>query len=715
MSAPLFSNSWYRVAALKPRLRSHARLYRHRYRGEVWYLLQDPASGRVHRFTPAARILIAAMDGARSVEEIWGIANRGLGERAPTQDQVIQLLGQLHAADLLQSDVTPDVAELFARGEREQKSRRRAAYGNPMAIRIPLWDPNIFLDRLRPWIARLWSGWGALVWLAVVLPATLLVPPHWPELTHNFSDRVLALDNLVVLYLLFPFIKAFHELGHATATKAGGGEVHDMGLILLVLMPVPYVEASAATAFRSKYRRAAVGAAGMAAELFIAALAFYVWLLIEPGIVRAALFNVMLIAGVSTLIFNGNPLLRYDAYYILCDLIEMPNLAARSLRYWAYLVERYALGVRDAEAPIATASEKAWFVCYGLASSAYRVLVTVVIALFIASRFFIVGVLLAGWALFAMAVLPVLRGLRHVVGSPRLRKQRRRAIAVTFGSIGAAIVLALAVPLPYHSDAEGVVWLSEQAQVRAGASGFVTRFLAEPGSPVVPGDALVQTFDPALEAMLRASAARVDELEAAYASEFVADRAKAQILRDKLDGARAAWARAVERAGETIVRAHAAGVFVVPQAVDLQGRYFRRGELLGYVIGREEPVVRVVVPQDAIDAVRAGNDRIRVRLVDRPERVADGRIVRQVPAGEAYLPSRALATEGGGQIATDPRDSSGPKALERMFQFDVALSDAGRLDVFGERAYVRFEHQSEPLALRWYRDVRRLFLSRFGV
>ena len=163
------------------------------------------------------------------------------------------------------------------------------------------------------------------------------------------------------------------------------------------------------------------------------------------------------------------------------------------------------------------------------------------------------------------------------------------------------------------------------------------------------------------------------------------------------------------------MRAHAAGVFVVPQAVDLQGRYFRRGELLGYVIGREEPVVRVVVPQDAIDAVRAGNDRIRVRLVDRPERVADGRIVRQVPAGEAYLPSRALATEGGGQIATDPRDSSGPKALERMFQFDVALSDAGRLDVFGERAYVRFEHQSEPLALRWYRDVRRLFLSRFGV
>src|SRR5437762_3437747 len=221
MSAPLLSNAWYRVAALKPRLRSHARLYRHRYRGEVWYLLQDPASGRVHRFTPAARTLIAAMDGARSVQEMWEIANRTLGERAPTQDQVIQLLGQLHAADLLQSDVTPDVAELFARGEREVKARRQRSFANPMALRIPLWDPDAFLGRIRGLIGLVWSGWGGMLWLAIVLPALFLMPMHWPELTNNFSDRVLAVDNLVALYLVFPVIKLLHELGHAPATKIG--------------------------------------------------------------------------------------------------------------------------------------------------------------------------------------------------------------------------------------------------------------------------------------------------------------------------------------------------------------------------------------------------------------------------------------------------------------------------------------------------------------
>jgi putative peptide zinc metalloprotease protein len=211
-----------------------------------------------------------------------------------------------------------------------------------------------------------------------------LIWPRWPELSNSFSDRVLAVDNLFVLYLVFPLIKALHELGHASATKAGGGEVHDLGIVLLVLLPVPYVEASAATVFKSKYRRALVGAAGMGVELFVAAIAFYIWLLVEPGLVRAILFNVMLIASVSTLLFNGNPLLRYDAYYILADLIEIPNLAVRSTRYWGYLIERYILGVHDAEAPDASWAEKVWFLFYGFASTLYRIFVTIVIALFIA-------------------------------------------------------------------------------------------------------------------------------------------------------------------------------------------------------------------------------------------------------------------------------------------------------------------------------------------
>jgi putative peptide zinc metalloprotease protein len=715
MTAPTTSNSWHRVAGLRPQLRHHARLYRHRYRGQVWYLLQDPATGKVHRFTPSARLVIAAMDGQRTVAQLWELANRHLDEEAPTQDDMIQLLGQLHAADLLQSNVTPDTAELFQRGERETKARQRRSWMNPMALRLHLWDPDRFLSLSQPLARFCWSRWGALLWLALVLPALLLLPPHWTELTHNFSDRVLAVDNLLLLWLVFPLIKALHELGHAYATKAGGGEVHDMGLMLLVLMPVPYVEASAATVFRSRYQRALVGAAGMLVELLLAALAFYVWLLAEPGLLRALMFNIMLVAGVSTVLFNGNPLLRYDAYYILADLIEMPNLAQRSLRYWTYLLERYALSLEDQEPPVAQSSEKAWLLFYGLASTIYRIMVTVAIAIFIAGQFFFIGVLLAAWAVGAMVVMPLFKGLRYLFTSPKLMRRRQRVVGLVAGSGLALLLFLLVVPVPLRSQAEGVIWLPEESMVRAGAEGFVQQLLVEPGTRVRRGDALLQSQDLALQAEFALSEARVQELEAEYAAQFVSNLAQAALLREQLLSARAVLERARERVAALTVLAGSDGVFTLPQAQDLLGRHHRKGDVLGYVTDKAPSLARVVVTQAEVDMVRLATDRVEVRLVHDLGQVVEGQLVRQVPAGESRLPSRALSTAGGGQLVVDPQDAQGTRTLERLFQFDVALQQASPQILFGQRVHVRFDHRWEPLAMQWFRTVRRIFLTHFHV
>lgn len=713
--APITSSAWHRVAGLTPQLRAHARLYRHRYRDEVWYLLQDPATGRVHRFTPAARLVIAAMDGRRTVDQLWALANRHLGEQAPTQDELLQLLGQLHAADLLQSNVTPDSAEIFQRGERESKTRRRRAWSNPMALRIPLWDPDAFLNRTRGWTDWLWSRWGALLWLVVVLPALFLLPAHWAELTHNFSDRVLAVDNLLLLWLAFPLIKALHELGHASATKVGGGEVHDMGLMFLVFMPVPYVEASAATVFKSKMARAVVGAAGMLVELFVAALAFYLWLLMEPSLLRAVLFNVMLVAGVSTLVFNGNPLLRYDAYYILADLIEMPNLAQRATRYWSYLLERYALKVEEAQPPTHSPGERAWLMFYGAASTLYRIFVTISIALFIAGEFFFFGVVLALWAVFAMAVMPLYSGLRYLLHSPRLQRTRRRGWALVGGGGGALLLFLLAVPVPFRSQAEGVIWLPEEAMVRAGANGFVDTLWVEPGTRVGPGTALLRMADPALQAEVALAQARVAEVEAAYRAEFVSDTAQAAILRERLEAETAVLHRVQERAAGLEVVASGQGTLHVPQSHDLPGRYFKKGEIIGYVTDKPPALARVVVTQAEVDVVRQATREVQVRTAQHIDQVLDGRLVREVPAGESRLPSPALSVQGGGKIALDPQDAHGTKTLERLFQFDVELQSPPVQYLFGQRVHVRFEHPWEPLAMQWFRGVRRLFLSRFNV
>ena len=713
---PLHSSLWYRVAELRPLLVARARLHRHRYRGRVWYLLQDPASNRVHRFTPAARLVIAAMDGQRTVQDIWQLAGRRLGDDVPTQDELIRLLGQLHAADLLMTDVAPDALELFDRGRRDTRARRRRSWVNPMAIRIPLWDPGRFLDRFGGLWRLLWGRPGALAWLLVVLPAAILLPSQWAGLTHNLSDRVLQADNLVLLGLLFPLIKAAHELGHATADHAAGGEVHDMGLMVLVLMPIPYVDATSANALRSRWARMRIGAAGMLVELFIAALAFYVWMLVEPGLLRAACFDVMLVAGVSTLIFNGNPLLRYDAYYILADFVELPNLAGRSARYWGYLIQRYGLRLRGVVSPAETRSERLWFGVYGIASAAYRMLVTIAIALFIATRFFFIGVALALWAITMMVAVPAIRGVHALQAMPQMRESRSRVVATLAGVSGLVLALLVALPVPLRTQAEGVVWLPEQAIVRAGAPGFFRAFVARPDSRVEAGALLTRSVDPALDAQVRLLRARVAELEAGYAAEFVADRARADIVREQLDHESEALQRAVERAEGLSVSAKAGGRFTVVQAADMPGRHLKQGDVIGYLTGTGDPVLRVVLDQASIDAVAGATRAVQILLPGALDRAYAGHLLRQVPAGRDEVPSRALTVSGGGHIAVDPRDPQGRRSLERMFEVDVAFDiPPDRTLPFGQRVHVRFDHPPEPVAKQVWRAARRLFLTHFDV
>jgi putative peptide zinc metalloprotease protein len=678
-------------------------------------VLQDLSTERFHRFSPAAYFIIGLMDGRRTVEEIWDLAADRLGDEAPTQDEMIHLLSQLHGADVLQCDVPPDTAELLQRQQRQQRRRWQNRLFSVFAWRFPLFDPERFLTRFFP-VVRPFVGWfGALLWIGVVGPAVLLAGVHWADLARDVADRVLAPQNLILLWLAFPVVKMLHEFGHAFAVKAFGGEVHDMGVMLLVLSPIPYVDASAAWAFREKRHRVLVGAAGMIVELFIAALALFVWLSAEPGTVRAVAYNVIFIAGVSTLLFNGNPLLNFDGYYILADLLEIPNLRSRSTAYLKYLCERYLFGRQEAEPPEATPGERAWFIVYGISAFVYRIFIMLAITLFIAGEFFVVGMLLAVMAAIGWALLPLLRGASFLLTSPRIRRVRTRAVAVTAALVAAVVGIVALVPVPVRSRAEGVIWIPEESFVRAGTDGFVDRVVAQPGSRVQRGDVLIVCRDPSLSTEVLVLEARFRELQARYTEQRVKDRVKAEMLREEIDHVGDRLARARERAAELIIRSHAEGTFVAPLAADLPGRFIRQGELLAYVIDVKTLTVRTVVSQADIDLVRQWTRGVDVRLAERLAESLPAVIKRAVPGASEQLPSMALGSQGGGQIAIDPTDSRGVRAMQKVFQVDLELPAPSRVVSVGGRVYVRFDHGREPLLAQWYRWTRQLFLARFNV
>ncbi|MCB1852607.1 MAG: peptidase M50, partial [Gammaproteobacteria bacterium] len=303
--APESERNWALIATLRPRLRKHIQISQQCYRGERWYLLRDESSGRFLRFNSAAYQLIGRLDGQRQIADIVSLINAGEEQRRLTSDEVLLLLTQLSTIDALHGSLPADAKKLFERSQRDRRLRLRHTFMNPLSIRIPLLDPDRILERLLPWVNPLFTRAGAIIWLLVVLLAAVLTLTHFHTIGQALDSDVLAPLNLIWLLLVFWIIKTVHEFAHAFAVKRWGGEVHEMGITLLVLAPVPYVNATAAWGFREKYRRVLVSAVGILVELFIAAVALFVWLAVEPGLVKDLARNAMLIGSVSTLLFNA--------------------------------------------------------------------------------------------------------------------------------------------------------------------------------------------------------------------------------------------------------------------------------------------------------------------------------------------------------------------------------------------------------------------------
>lgn len=712
----LYSALWHRVEGLRPELKPGVTVERHIVRDEVWYVTRDRLSNASHRLSAPVYALLMRMDGKRTIDQIWTEMVRLYGADAPSQDRVIQTLGQLGNFDLLRADVATDERELASRAETLQGRRRLQQVQNPLFFKLRLLDPNAALGATRHLVRPLFTGFGFLLWLACMVWLGLQAFTHWPELSNNFSDRLLAPSNLVILLALYPAIKLVHELGHAYATRVFGGEVHEIGLMFLVFMPAPYVDASASAAFPDKWRRSIVAAAGMMAELLLAALAMLVWIEVEPGPLRSICFNVMTIAGVSTLVFNGNPLLRFDAYYILADLAEIPNLAGRAGKWWLWLAQRHLFGLRGVTSPVTGRGEALWFALYAPASLAYRLTVVASIALVVGTQYFFIGVLLVVWTLTQSFLWPAFNALRHVLVSPALAERRLRAVTATFGGIALVVGLVGWLPLPHGTIAEGVTWMPEQARVVADTQGTVVGYLVTDGQEVEAEAAVARLEDPFLVNEERIARARLAELRQRFVAAETNALVGIEVVRRQIEFAERDLADAERRLAALVVRAPRAGRAVLPRARDMIGSHVTKGTVLAYVIPPERAVVRVAVPETEIDRVRTATLAAEVRFAEAPRR--DGvpaELVRMVPGAGRRLPSLALARDAGGPFVLDPTAKEKDTALLPFFEVDLMLPADFVSTAWGERVWVRFDHGRVSLFDQFHRAVRQVLLKRFNV
>jgi len=715
MSDGLISPHWYRVASLRPRLHHQVQFHRHDYRGQIWYLLENTTTGRSHRFNPAAYRFIGLMDGNNTVQEIFDQIGEQSNEYQPGQDEIIDLMSRLYEADLLKSEALANTEELFERQSRQRTNRLKQRFANPVALRFALWDPEDFLNRHYRKVNWLFNKWVGFAWICLMVYASLQAAQHWPQINHHFTVNALSPYNLLLMFLLYPPLKFVHELGHAFSAKLEGGEVHELGINFLMFMPVPYVNVSTATHFRSRYKRILVSAAGILVESFFAALGLLLFLAAEPGLVQSIGFNIFLIGGISSLFFNGNPLLKYDGYYMLADALGIPNLFQRSSQYWQFLFKRYLFGLRDVVSLANAPGEVPWFVVYSLLSLAYRLAILWFILSVVTEKFFYLGILLASWLIGVQILRPLYKALCFLVSSPALRDRRNRAFGVSIAIATAVVVVFGFVPIPSYTLNEGVLWQPDEVRLRAQHDGFIADLEVDNNQLVTAGMPVLSLHDPFLQNEARIAQARVRELKSRYRASRASSHVEAGIVGEELQVARSELRFILDKTRSMSVIAFKNGKILLPEADDLPGRFIRKGDLLGYILDGETPTVRMAVSQDHIGQLRQNVVDIKVRFASNPATDFSAEILRQSPEATNQLPSAALATTGGGKfiVAADNRNEL--VIQQKVFLIDLKLDFQQQQIPLGTRAYVRVNHGSETLASQWYRRVRQVFLRQFNV
>lgn len=711
-----FSESWHRVAELTVALRPNVTVRKQFFRGRQWYVLQDPYNNEFFRLRPEAWFFVSRLRPDRTVEEVWNDCMERAPDEVPGQEDIIQLLAQLHFANLLYSRAATDSEKLFDRYRKRKQRELQSKLLSIMFIRIPLFDPDRFLKKILPYVQWLVGPIGATIWLFTVLVAGKQVVDHF-DAAVNQAQGVLAPGNLFLLYAALVVVKTLHEFGHALVCRRYGGEVHTMGVMFLIFTPLPFVDATASWSFRSHWHRTLVGAAGVLTEIFVAALAVFVWAWSGQGVVHSLAYNIMFIASVSTVLFNANPLLRFDGYYILSDLLDIPNLSTRSMNHLRHLAETYLFGCKDSTSPAESRREAVWFTIFGIASGIYRVVVFSGILLFVADQFLLAGLIMVVVCVISWVIVPLWKFGEYLATSPKLVRTRTRAVAVSLGLVTGVILLLAIIPFPNRFRAPGIMEAENYVVVVNDGPGYVQDLLVPSNTKVTPGTALLTLRNRELDFEIEAAQAQLAEvaaMETKARSEAIADiepiLKRRKTIIDTLEELR-------RQRRALVVRARTAGTWVCPKGRELVGTWLPRGTEVGEIVGQGPFRFSAVVAQDEaadlfVDRITKAEVRVFGQAGDNIG-VASFEII---PYQQNQLPSPALGWLAGGEVEVSVSDNSGVKTVEPFFLVHGRLApNPDVLFVHGRSGKMRLSLPPRPLLFQVWHAFRQLLQRRYHI
>lgn len=699
------------------------------YYGKGCYVLKDPTSLRYYRLRPPEYTIYKMLDGKATMDSVLAELKHKFPDEEYDRQAVMSFVIMLRGANLLHIPGETDTDYLLKRKKILSRSIFKRITQEYLFFKIPVFDPDKVLNVMMQTVGGLIFSWFMMILFWIMFGGAVLL------LLNNIdkigqAQAILSWDNMLMLVPSLLFIKLIHEFGHGLSAKYFGSEVHEMGILILIFAPFFYCDVSDAWMIPEKRKRMWITAAGIVVEVFLAGIATYIWAFTMPNtVINQFALNIMLAASINTLLFNGNPLLRFDGYYFLMDWVEIPNLKQKGAGYLWYLLQRYVLGVENSQQPIDVAGRETLVVFYAVASFLYRCFIMVAIITLVWQfldpyGWGVIGVLMAAGAIYSALIKPLIKFATFVFTQRHRIRLRLTTACILILVLGGLSYSVLGLDVEQTVDAQCVVQPREMYVLYVSQPGFickeVNKTFIQDGVEVAKGDVLLTLSDPELVALkkdndLRWSMLQIQKADAVGKNDTELERN----AHFKMEGLQAQRDHTNQKMEKLTLRSPISGI------VQLRTRD-RLENLDGQFMALQTPLLAVYQP-DLFEAIAVVNHRdiglikskasqkAEIRLWAMDNEIFESQIsVDESPENVRRMSSAVFSTVYRGDIATMP-SATPQEALEpadTVYEINIPLQDARLTDgMVGQARIIIGDETLWGLFTRWLlQTIRQEFL-----
>ncbi|MCA9136407.1 MAG: efflux RND transporter periplasmic adaptor subunit [Planctomycetales bacterium] len=668
-------------------------------------IIEDPVSGTFYRLGKMEYALASLMTGGRTIAEAFQLLCQRFPEHHLSEEDAGELGRWLIDNELAHTESSL-VASRMVDSAKKSDFAKIKQRSNPVMIRIPLVHPDRLVSRLDRWIGWFFGVYATFLGAAILMIAGGMAIQNWSELRKS-SEYLFSGSSLIQLAVITVVLKVIHEFAHALTCKRYGGEVREMGVLLILLAPLAYVDVSSVWRFRNRWHRIHVAVAGIYVEMLIASLAMFVWQLTDSAFIRHLCVRTMLTASVASLLFNANPLMKFDGYFVLTDWARCPNLYTDSQKYLVRLSRRLFLGEETRE-PDWRAGYRIAVACYGWLAFLWRCFVCVGLAIAATKYFHGLGVVLAITAGVCWVGIPTWNALKHVLRSGKT--QRRRCLTVS-GMVALAVGLTLIfVPWIGTNTVPAVVEFSPHVVVRADVPGFVESIHVLPGDAVAVGQPLLTLRNRDLTLTASNLERKIQQATIRQRQHLLkGQRAAAQAEAAEIESLTKQHDEALRQVDSLTVRAPIAGTVIRRRLDVLGGTYVKLGDEI-LVLGNEtQKELRLLIPHSKYERFR---DQIGTSVSYRTGVFSAGEaILANInPRAKTVVEYPALLATNGGPlgvkaVSNHPQESESQlELLVPHFEAVVPLDRSQSMTLHsGQRVLVSITGGNESIGLHWWR------------